>query len=182
MDFSTLQLPEWMTVSAFLSGATTVILFIVALIKLASAAKQSKANNETLTSTLLNVLTTLSDVRAEMEKIKESSKLFETNTKDILSKSCEQISICLNLAEFVSSCFNMANLSDDNKRLLKSLYDRLFHENSELIDSLTTNNEALSDELTKLKADLIAAQETIAAKQAQLDSAKRTVRKTRHTI
>jgi hemoglobin-like flavoprotein len=117
-----------------------------------------------------------------MVTIKATSEAFESNSQTILKKSCEQISICLNIAEFVSSCFNMANLSDDNKKLLKSLYDRLFHENSELICTLTANNRSLTEELVQLKADLLVAQETISEKQAQLDSAKRTVRKTRHTL
>lgn len=178
--FTNFQLPDWLTVSNVISGVTTVILFIVALIRLRAAAKESKAANESVTAILLKLVQDMSDVKAEMSGIKSANEIFNANSQDLLKTADEQVRVSLNLAEFVSTCFSVANLSNDNKVMLKTIYDRLFHKNSELIASLTQGNDELTQELVKAKDELLAAQAVIAEKQAQLDASQRTVKKSRY--
>ena len=144
ISFAQFQLPEWLTFGNAVSALISLIGLITAFIKLNGAQKSNKTTFGNLASLLQRNIELLKGIDATVESV--NTVLLNTSNAitSVISAVSTQQQTANNLAAFVFECFNVSNLSDENKLKLKILYDQLFYK----------TDATVIDELKKAKTDV----------------------------
>ena len=179
-----ITMPSWLNITIDWTLVCTVIInligIVAALIKLRSAGKQNAANSTAQINVLGMIADKLSDTRTLSENIsvivdvmKEYWSMFESSITIQRESNAK-------LAAFIMECFNMSNLSDENKAKLQVMCNKIFYDNNEeIIEALKNGKLALEQALLENKTRIEELEKALADKTEQLAKAQENVKENR---
>lgn len=144
VGFEQFQLPEWLTFGNAVSALISLVGLITAFIKLSSAQKSNKSTFGNLAKLLEDNIKAINGIQTVVNNIDTVATGISKAVDSVIVAISEQQQSNNNLAAFVFECFNLSNLSNENKLKLKVLYDQLFYK----------TDAAIIDDLKQAKADV----------------------------
>lgn len=164
VDIAQWQLPEWLSAGTASAMLGNIITLVVLIIK--QRANRILANN--LSERQISLLDTMVNKLSDSKNI--SNQLDEMNTSIIkllasLEKGWKDQEMSnVNLALFLNECFQLSNLSDENKLTLKVKCEELFYNNN-------------SSVIETLKSLQLTTEQLLMAKKAEVENLKNEVEK-----
>jgi len=179
-------LPAWIPTTLITAGMafiTSLSGLVTTFVKQRIAKKlaaQTAAQQLTLLQTMVTKLTDMAALSVSVTNI--STKMTDVLTS-VQNSIADQKTSNTSLATFVMQCFQLSNLSDENKLQLKTLCNQLFYGDSvELVDTLKKEILQISSNAADKVKETIELQQQVAQLQTSLNETQANVKTSRRII